>query len=74
MAIVFSEPLIKHENFVIKAIAYCISSNISSEFTAEKGKRNTVIIIWFVVMEIELIKKRHVTEHENFIHSFSTYS
>ena len=74
MAIIFSEPLIKHENFVIKAIAYCISSNISSEFTAVKGKRNTVIIVWFVVMEIELIKKRHVTEHENFIYSFSTYS
>ena len=35
---------------------------------------NTVKIIWFVVMGIELIKKRHVTEHENFIHSFSTYS
>ena len=73
MAIIFSEPLIKHENF-IKAIAYCISSNTSSEFAAEKGKRNTVIKIWFVVMGIELIKKHHVTEHENFIHSFSIYS
>ena len=72
MAIIFSEPLIKHEKFIIKAISYCISSNISSEITAEKGKRNSVMIIWFVVMGIELIKKRHVTEHENFFHSFST--
>ena len=35
----FSEPLIRHENFIIKAIAYCFSSKISSEFTAEKGKK-----------------------------------
>ena len=28
----------EHENFIIKAIAYCISSNIS-EITAEKGKK-----------------------------------
>ena len=36
---------IKHENFIIKAITYRIFSNISSKITAEKGKRNTVIII-----------------------------
>ena len=39
MTIIFSEPLTKHENCIIKAIAYCISSNISSEITAEKGKK-----------------------------------
>ena len=55
-------------------MAYCISLNISSEITAEKGERNTVIIIWFVLTEIDLIKKRHVIEHEKLVHSFSTYS
>ena len=39
------EAALSIKNFIIKAIAYCISSNISNEITAEKGNRNTEIII-----------------------------